>query len=165
MSLASSAKLLSPNAEIVGRLNSVILADRRLKCVHTRKPGAKSRNLHSELEPEVVFAAILAKNRKSGFFLTPVLPLPLAMQGRYWDRATLEHAETARARSRGEEGQRDATCCGETARCHVVQRDREMLKRAEGPRDATACRETARCHVVQRDRPVPHLPVRPLHKP
>ena len=67
--VAWSAKLLSPNAEIVSRLNSVILADRRLKIVfHIRKTGAKSRNLHSESEPEVVLAAILAKNRKAEFF-------------------------------------------------------------------------------------------------
>ena len=68
--VAWSAKLLSPNAEIVSRFNSVILADRRLKIhpIITRKPGAKSRKLHSELEPEVVLAAILAKNRKSRFF-------------------------------------------------------------------------------------------------
>jgi len=66
--VARSAKLLSPNAKVVSRLNSLILADRRLKnAFHIRKPGAKSRNLRSEFKPEVVLAAILAKNRKSTF--------------------------------------------------------------------------------------------------
>jgi len=40
----------------------------------------------------------------------------------------------------------------ETARCHVVQRDRATLQRAEKPRDATSCRGTARRYSVQRNR-------------
>jgi len=57
-----------PNAEIVSRLNSLMLADRGLKCVPYKKSGAKTRNLRSELGPEVVLVAILTKNRKSGLF-------------------------------------------------------------------------------------------------
>ena len=68
------------------------------------------------------------------------------------------------------EGPRDASAYRETARYHVVQKDRAMLygaetarscgvqrdhatpRRAEGPRDATLCRETARSYGVQKDR-------------
>ena len=106
---------------------------------HIRKPGVKSRNLHSELEPEVVLAAILAKKPKIGGFLSPVLPLPLAMQGRYWGPSLVF-------------GPLDVTCCGKTVRCHVVQRDSATSHCADGPRDATVCGKTARCHTVQKDR-------------
>ena len=39
--VARSAKLLSPNAEIVSRSNSLILADRRLKCIPYKETGCE----------------------------------------------------------------------------------------------------------------------------
>ena len=66
------------------------------------------------------------------------------------NRAKLERAEKPRDVTCAQEP-RDATRYRETARCHVVQRDRATSRRAEGPRDTTAYRETARRYSVQRD--------------
>jgi len=73
------------------------------------------------------------------------------------------HAETARRHivrrdrktSGCTKGSRDATWCRGTARCHVVHRDRATPRGAERPRDVTLCRGTARRHVVQRNRATP----------
>jgi len=58
---------LSPNAKTINRYKSLILADRRLEMHFIKETGcAKSRNLWSKPEPEVVLAAILdAEESKS----------------------------------------------------------------------------------------------------
>ena len=103
--VAWSAKLLSPNAEIVSRLNSVTLADRRLKCVPYTEIGREKSKSALRIGTGSSFCYHFGEKPKIRVFLTPVLPLPLAMQGRYWDRATLQRADKPR----------DATLCRETA--------------------------------------------------
>jgi len=124
--VAWSAKLLSLNAEIVSRLNSVMLADRRLKCTPYQETGCEKSKSALGIGTGSSFSCHFGEKPKIGGFLSPVLPLPLAMQGRYWGPSL-------------DFGPLDATCCGKTARCHVVQTDRATSRRAEGPRDDTAC--------------------------
>jgi len=56
-----------------------------------------------------------------------------------------------RATPRDAESLLDATSCRGTARHHVVRKDRATLRRADGSRDVTWCRGTAQRYGVQTD--------------
>ena len=82
--VARSAKLLSPNAEIVSRLNSLILADRRLKCVPYKETGCEESKSPVGILTGSSFGRHFGEKPKIDVFLSPVFPLTLAMQGRHW---------------------------------------------------------------------------------
>ena len=154
--VAWSAKLVSPNAEIVSRLNSVILADRRdaTWCRETARSYSAQRPREVTLYRGIGRRHVLRRNRATpqradkprDTTCCRVTARRYVVQN---DRATLRGAEGPRdvtsyrdhATPRGAEGPRDATPCRATARCHVVQRDRTTVRGAKRPRDATACRE------------------------
>ena len=130
--VAWSAKLLSPNTEIVSRLNWVILADRRLKCVLYKWTGCEKSKSALGIGTGSSFSRHFGEKPKIGVFLSPVLTLPLATHGRYW-RPSFSFW---------------------TARRHVLRRNREMPRGAKRSREATSCRGTARLYSVQRNRRV-----------
>jgi len=73
-----------PNAEIVSRLNSLMLADRGLKCVPYKEIGCENSKSAVGIGTGSSFGRHFDEKPKIGVILCPVFPFPWAVRGRYW---------------------------------------------------------------------------------